>query len=241
MGIYGKDFAALYSEGWAWFGPWVWPFLSSTVARRSPNANSWLDLCCGGGSLLKLVCDAGFQAVGLDRSRHQLRHARRSAPGARLVQSDVRAYDLDREFDVITCMFDSLNYLTTKKDLERAFRCARRHLADGGVFVFDVNTFEGLQDNWCSTAAIRAPGRLTVVESSFEEKHARGRCLITGFVKKGRLWRRFEEEHIQRGYLAEEVDGLLERSGFAQRKYDGRTFGRPRKRSGRLFYVCWRG
>ncbi|MHC4592032.1 MAG: class I SAM-dependent DNA methyltransferase [Planctomycetota bacterium] len=241
MGIYGKDFAALYDEGWAWFGPWVWPFLSRTVAKRSPNASAWLDLCCGAGSLLKLVCDAGFQAVGLDGSRHQLRHARGNAPSARLVRSDVRAYDLGGEFDVITCMFDSLNYLTTKKDLERAFRCARRHLAEGGVFVFDVNTFEGLRENWRRTAAIRAPGRLTVVESSFEEKRARGRCLITGFVKEGRLWRRFEEDHIQRGYLPEEVDGLLDRSGFALRKYDGRAFGRPRKRSGRLFYICWRG
>ncbi|MHC4481058.1 MAG: class I SAM-dependent DNA methyltransferase [Planctomycetota bacterium] len=240
MSIYGKDFAATYNDEWAWFGPRIWPFLSKAVAKRTPNATAWLDLCCGTGSLLKLVCDAGFRAVGLDGSRHQLRHARRNAPAARLVHSDVRSYRLAEDFDVITCMFDSLNYLTAKRDLERAFRCARRHLAEGGVFIFDVNTFEGLQDNWCRTSAIRDPERLTVSETSFDQGRARGRCLITGFVKEGRLWRRFDEEHVQRGYRASEVDGVLGRAGFAFAEYDGSTLGRPKKRSGRLIYVCER-
>ena len=32
----------------------------------------------------------------------------------------------------------------------------------------------------------------------------------------------------------------LPRSGFRFRKHDGRTFGRPRKRSGGMIYVCRR-
>ena len=238
MSIYGRDFAAVYNDQWAWFGPKMWPFLQGAVSKVNPDARNWLDLCCGTGSLLELVCEAGFTAWGLDASAHQLKHAKRNAPSARLLRADVRSYRLPGKFDVITCMFDSLNYLTTKRDLERAFRCARRHLSDGGLFMFDVNTFAGLQDNWRRTIAIRESGRLTVCESSFDERRARGCCLITGFVKDGRLWRRFEEEHIQRGYRAEEIDALLERAGLAFRKYDGRTFARPRKRSGRLLYVC---
>jgi len=238
MGIYGRDFAAVYNDRWAWFGPKMWPFLSLTVARRNPEARSWLDLCCGTGSLLELVIEAGFLAVGLDASPHQLRHARRNAPRARLVKADVRAFRLQERFDVITCMFDSLNYLTRKRDLERALRCARRHMAERGLFIFDVNTFGGLQDNWCRTSTMRETKLLTIIESSFDEKRAIGRCLITGFIKEGRRYRRFEEEHIQRGYRAEEIDTLLERVGFAFRKHDGSTFSRPRKRSGRLIYVC---
>jgi hypothetical protein len=32
---------------------------------------------------------------------------------------------------------------------------SRRHLADGGLFVFDVNTFEGLRDGWRGAAVKR--------------------------------------------------------------------------------------
>jgi len=240
MAVYGKAFAEVYNKHWAFFGPRMWPFLSGMVARRVPGARSWLDLCCGAGSLLKLVCEAGFDAVGLDLSPHQLRYARLNAPRARLVQADVRDLELEQEFDVITCMFDSLNYLLTRRDLERAFRRVRRHMAPAGVFIFDVNTFEGLQDAWCRTSTIRDARCTIIIASSFDQRRARGRCLITGFVREGRLYGKFEEEHIQRGYRASEVDGLLEKAGFALRKYDGRTFCRPRKRSGRLLYVCRR-
>ena len=84
----------------------------------------------------------------------------------------------------------------------------------------------------------RERGRVIVVETSFDEKGARGRALITGFIRQGRLYRKFEEEHVQRGYRAQEVADLLGRAGLTFRAYDGRTFGRPKKRSERLVYCC---
>ncbi len=139
-----------------------------------------------------------------------------------------------------TCLFDSLNYLTRKRDLERAFRNVRRHLCDHGLFVFDVNTFEGLQDIWHATSVRRGARSLVITETSFDEKRARGRALITGFVKDGRHYRKFEEEHIERGCRAREIDDLLARAGFRFRKHDARSLSRPKKRSDRLLYVCSR-
>ena len=240
MGIYGKDYAAVYNDRWGFFGLKMWPFLSKVVRRHQPRAETWLDLCCGTGSLLELVCENDFSATGVDASRHQLKHARQNAPCAKLVRADVREFSLPGKFDVITCMFDSLNYLTTKQDLTRAFRRARHHLQDDGLFIFDVNTFESLRSRWCSVSTIREPDRMVIVDTAFDEKRALGRCLITGFAKEGHLWRRFEEEHVERGYIPQEIDDLLERVGFSFGKYDGDTLSRPRKRSGRLIYVCRR-
>ena len=70
MAFYGKDFAEAYNEKWAFWGPKMLPFLSKVVAEHNPDARSWLDLCCGTGSLLELVCEHGFTAVGLDISAH---------------------------------------------------------------------------------------------------------------------------------------------------------------------------
>jgi predicted TPR repeat methyltransferase len=238
MSVYGKDFAAVYNSIWFNFSARLWPFLSEVVRRRAPGARTWLDLCCGTGHLLAILSEEGYSLTGLDASPCMLKHAKENVPSARLVRGDVRSFDLGQRFDVITCLFDSLNYLTQKRDLERAFRCARRHLAPNGLFAFDLNTYAGLQENWRRVSTVKEANRITVAETSFDERCAQGRCLMTGFVKHGRLWRRFEEEHIQRGYRPAEVDGLLQKAGLAFRKYDGRTLSRPRKRSGRLVYVC---
>ncbi len=240
MHIYGNDFAAVYNDKWQDFSARMWPFLWETIQKHKPDAKTWLDLCCGTGRLLKLVCENGFSAVGLDLSPHQLKYAKVNAPAATLVQADVRDFSLAQEFDMVTCIFDSLNYLTTKKDLGRALRRARRHLSEDGSFVFDMNTFAGLQDTWCHISTIREPHRVIINETSFDEKRGLGRCLITGFVKQGRAYRKFEEEHIERGYKAEEIEDALARCEFGFKKYDGYSLSRPRKRSARLLYVCHR-
>jgi SAM-dependent methyltransferase len=238
MSIYGRDFAAAYNDRWAFWGPKMWPFLSGEVQRLVPEARSWLDLCCGTGSLLTLVCEAGFEAAGVDFSPHQLRHARENAPEAELVEADVREVDLGRTFDVVTCLFDSLNYLTTKRGLERAFRRARRHLADGGLFIFDMNTVAGIRDHWHHALVFRDPGRVLINETSFDERRHCGICRITGFVQQDRLWRRFEEEHVERGYEPEEIEALLGRVRLTFTKYDGHSLATPTAESGRLLYVC---
>ena len=240
MGIYGRDFAAAYNERWGFWGPRLWPFLSKLVARRVPEARTWLDLCCGTGSLLGPVCEAGYEAVGVDLSRHQLKYARRNAPAATLVRADVRELDLGRRFDVITCLFDSLNYLTEPADLLRAFRRARRHLARGGLWVFDVNTLEGIRAHWRQAFIFRDPGRLVINDTSFDEQAGLGHCRITGFVRQGRLYRKFEEHHVERGYTPDETDGLVARAGFAFDKLDAFSLRKPAARSARLLYICWR-
>jgi SAM-dependent methyltransferase len=212
--------------------------MPSAPALPLAASRTWLDVCCGAGSLLKFVCESGFSAVGLDISRDQLRYARKNAPSAAVVRADVRTFSLRRKFDVITCMFDSLNYLTEKKDLKRAFRAVRRHLNADGLFIFDVNTFDGLQDQWCRASVVRGTKCVAIIETSFDAKKALGRCLITGFIKEGRRYRRFEEAHIERGYRPREIEDLLARVGFAFKKYDGNSLSRAKKRAARLLYLC---
>lgn len=240
MTIYGKEFAAVYNDKWAFWGPKMWAFLSPVVRKEFPEAKTWLDLCCGTGSLLRLVGDSGFAATGVDLSIHQVRHARRNVPGAKVLVQDIRHLSLPHTFDVVSCMFDSLNYLTTKRDLLTAFRKVKRHLAEDGIFAFDMNTFEGLQDQWCRTSASHDRDLTLIVETSFDAKRALGRCLITGFIREGTRYRKFQEEHLERGYHAQEIEDLLSRAGFIFKKHDASSLGRARKRSGRLLYICRR-
>ena len=75
-------------------------------------------------------------------------------------------------------------------------------------------------------------------EPTFDRKSCIGHALFTGFIKEGGLYRRFEEDHVQRGYPVETLDRLLAQAGFAFRSVDGHRLSRPRKASPRLLYIC---
>jgi len=236
--IYGNDFAFVYNDKWAYWGEKMWPFLRKAVKKEVPHASTWLDLCCGSGSLLKFICQEGFSATGIDLSEHQISYAKQNVQNAHLLQGDIRELSLPQPFDVITCMFDSLNYLTLKRDLARVFYSVGLHLKQKGLFVFDMNTYEGLQDLWCVTTTTHDKSSTIIIETSFNKKRALGRCLVTGFLEDGKLYRRFQEEHIERGYKAHEIEQLLKKAGFTFKKYDGSTFSNPKKRSAKLLYLC---
>ncbi len=81
-----------------------------------------------------------YDVVGLDASQRMLDIATRRVPQARLICEDMTNFDLDETFDVVLCVFDSINHLVSFADWERVFDRAVAHLAERGVFVFDVNT-----------------------------------------------------------------------------------------------------
>jgi SAM-dependent methyltransferase len=240
-GIYGKGFAGVYDQYWREFTDRAWPALIQLIGRPLSSQLQWLDLACGCGTLLRRVTARGVSGWGLDQSRHQLRYARHNAPQAHLLCGDLRTFNIGRAFDVITCLYDSLNYLTRAADLERVFRTVRQHLKPDGCLIFDMNTATGLEKRWHGTDVIRRPGCLLIVEKSYASARRRGCFHITGFRQRGRLYRRFEENHVERGYTPTEINAALARSGLRAHRFEGYKLKRATVNSPRLVYVCTRG
>ena len=61
-------------------------------------------------------------------------------PGVRLVEADMTEFDLAERFDVVLCVYDSINHLLEFARWQEVFARAHEHLNDGGIFVFDINT-----------------------------------------------------------------------------------------------------
>lgn len=178
----------------------------------------------------------GFETVGVDRSPHQLAHAARKAPGAELLEADILELELGRTFDIVTSMFDSLNYLLLQRDLDRTFRIAARHLRQGGVFAFDMKTVEGFRSE--RSRIVKDTRQVTFFDSNFDARTDRHTLSIVGFVAEGSGYRRFDEQHTQRGYDADLVVerlGLAGLSGVATDFETGRPAGPATRRA---FYVC---
>lgn len=199
---------------------------------------AWLDLCCGCGALLSFAQARGYRAMGVDAAAEPLRQAKAIAPNAKLIRDDASAVRLDQRFDIVTCVGGSTNYLLRQNDLLKLFRNARRHLAEGGLFCFDVNTPLGYAVNVDHPISLIGEDHAGFFRVEYNARTQRARWRATGFVQRGRAYRRFDECHDLRGYEAETIDRLCDRAGLHFERLDADSLGAPDGDTTRLVYFC---
>jgi SAM-dependent methyltransferase len=117
----------------------------ANIATFRPQSTSILELGCGTGAILAGL-GSGFELTGLDLSPGMLAYARRRCPSAQLHESDMTSFSLDEQFDVVLCIYDTLNHVTTYEGWQAVFERVKEHLVPGGLFIFDLNTLGRLRD-----------------------------------------------------------------------------------------------
>lgn len=185
-----------------------------------------LDLCCGSGSAIEYFCDQGIAMSGLDRSGAMLASARKKLKGhgVKLYRQALPKFDIRvgrnsqrRRFDLITCFFDSLNYLQTERELMTAFRAVHRHLRPGGWFVFDMNTpymLNNIADEGGGPTSTVSDDVACVFRDKPGARPDVVDFLLTVFVRKGRHWQRYDETHRERAYATSKLRRWLREVGF---------------------------
>lgn len=110
--------------------------LRGLIAERHSSARTLLDVACGTGKYLEYLA-SHFLAEGLDILPTLLEKARLRCPGIPLHQGDMVAFDLGRQFDVVTCLFCSIGYVLTLENAERAIARMASHLLPGGLLIVE--------------------------------------------------------------------------------------------------------
>ena len=110
--------------------------LSGLAAERGIDQGAWLDVACGTGKHLSHV-PARFQTEGveLDPDMHAI--AAKRLPDSRIHLGDMRSFRLERQFEVITCLFSSIGYMTEPEDLDAAVANMALHLRTVGVLFIE--------------------------------------------------------------------------------------------------------
>lgn len=119
------------------------------------GGRSWLDVACGTGRHLQFL-RRHYDVVGIDLSAPMLRLARRRLPTTKLLLGDMRSFELEESFDVVSCLFSAVGHLRSEAELRAAFRNFAKHLKPGGVC---------LVEPWIDPANFR-PGFVHLVEHS---------------------------------------------------------------------------
>lgn len=180
-----------------------------------------LDIACGEGSFAVAMAKLDYRVTGVDQSECMIDLARQRAREAevkvKFSVADMRSLAFQNEFDLVTCFFDSMNYLLTVRDLQDSIQCAFNALQPGGLYIFDMNTVYGLAVDWMREKTYiqnETDDFVEIHRPSFDFENLIASLQITIFKQSGDLWERIEETHLERGYPIADLRFLLLETGF---------------------------
>jgi SAM-dependent methyltransferase len=137
----------------------------------------------------------------------------------KFLQQDMRSLSLRGRFDLVTCWFDSLNYLLEINDLAQAFAAVSRVLDRNGIFIFDVNTIRALAVEWVREPCYVHLDSRDLFLASIPQYDPATRIAslhITGFARENERWVRVDEVHQERGYTLQEIRQCLKKVGLRE-------------------------
>jgi SAM-dependent methyltransferase len=221
-------------------------YTSQIMRRFHFRPRSILDLCCGTGTAAILFAENGYEVVGVDASPEMLRLARKKARhkklkirfiNQRLPKLDIeeKASENTKQFDLVVSYYDSLNYLLDKADLQKTFAGVNRHLVPGGMFIFDMNTWYALKNAWTRTYAGQNEDIAWVWKAEADNISKTATLCTVFLIRRGKIWRRYDEEHTEKAYANDVIKRLLKGTGFEIAGfYRCPKFIKPDRKTGRI-------
>jgi ubiquinone/menaquinone biosynthesis C-methylase UbiE len=246
MSIY-EEFAYFYAKGpYLQYSERMVELFPAVLERFDAQPQAILDMACGEGTFAVAMAKRGFQVTGVDQSPQMLQFARERAERENVkvefLLQDMRSLPFEDRFDLVTCWFDSLNYLLELEDLKKTFAGACRALKKAGLFIFDMNTIYGLAVNWQRLSCYvqqDTPWLFEIHRSSYDFEKNVATLRITGFMKEGDRWTRMDEEHKERGYTLEDIRQCLKAADLQELACWGNLMemSEPKPDSGRVWFV----
>lgn len=207
--------------------------------------NLVLDLGCGTGSLTELLCQKGYDMIGVDLSQEMLGIAieKREKSGSNILYlcQDMRELDLYSTVGTVISACDSINYLLEEEEIIETFKLVNNYLYPGGIFIFDFNTlFKYKQIIGDTTIAENREQCSFIWENYYHEKEHINEYDLTVFVREeDEMFRRFSETHYQRGYTLREMKRFIKVAGMEfMLALDADTHQKPTRTSERIYIIA---
>ncbi|BAB05770.1 class I SAM-dependent methyltransferase [Halalkalibacterium halodurans] len=196
---YGEIFASLYNQKWSSFALQAAPRILQYFTQHDIHEKNKkvLDLCCGTGHLAYFFLKKEYDVTGIDLSPGMLHYAKKNnsrfvkSGQANFIEGDVTNFTLDEQFGLVVSTFDALNHLPDIKALRECFKCVYHVTSKDGIFIFDLNTKQGLK-GWTNIVVEDNEDSMIVSRSFYDEHTARAITNMTGFTKQeDGLYKRF--------------------------------------------------
>lgn len=111
------------------------------IKEYNPEAKTILELACWTWTVAKEFISLWYEVTWLDINENMLKKAEKNIWKENLVLSDMTNFDLDKEYDVVLCNYNSICHLLTWEEWEKFFKMAYKHLKKWWILIFDIITF----------------------------------------------------------------------------------------------------
>lgn len=213
-------------------------WLKQLIQEHRPTAESVLELACGTGSILE-VLTKDYRVAGLDNSEGMLQIARKKLPDTEFFQADMANFSIGQKFDVVLCIYDSINHLIRFSEWQSMFQRVTEHLKPGGLYIFDMNTVEFLNklntsepsvshfsDNTMTIGGEPGQEAITVLKVTVSEKRPDGSTQI------------YKTDLPETSFSIPEVQTALEGSFKVLRKLGEQKITNWTKDDNKVVFVC---
>lgn len=223
-------------------------FLERIINRHYNNAPELiLDLGCGTGRMTIELARRGYDMIGVDIAPEMLDIARENASargvGERTLWlcQDMRSFELYGTVDIVISCLDSINHLTSPKDLLTCLRLVHNYLVPDGLFIFDINgkaKFEAVYAD--NSYVMETDDAMCVWQNYYNQRTRLCDFYITLFKEQeGGRYERYDDFQRERMYTLRSVKGHLQCAGFefigAYSDYD---FKRATDECNRIYIVA---
>jgi len=200
-----------------------------------------LDLFCGTGTLTHIMARRGYEMIAVDASEDMLIKAREKSSEAAIpplfLCQEASELDLYGTVDAAYCSLDGINYIPPE-ELPELFRRLKCFVRPSGLFIFDIRSPQWLESMDGQVYVDEQDDVLCLWRSELDNEE---KCIYYDmdiFSRKGALWERSEEEHIEYIYDFEYLKSSLEAEDFCNIRIikDG-----PQCELGRINIVAERG
>ena len=205
-----KRLSQVYDSGWGDFSEQYAPWLHILLSERGLTQARVLDLACGTGTMAVELAKRGHDAHGIDISPNMIGRAKAKVTTLFSVSFDVQdmiRFKVDGKYDLVTCTYDSINYICNLTDLRKMLVRVASALSEAGLFIFDSNT-ERLYQSHADEAIMRElNGQQFIEECRYDS--ACNEATTTFSFSDGTY-----EIHKQRPYDYDELEPLLRSAGL---------------------------
>lgn len=215
-------------------------FYEEEFRRQGGEFHLLLDLCCGTGTLTCELARRGYEMIAADSSPDMLMEAQAKAselsvPPLFLCQ-EAAGLDLYGTVDAAVCSLDGMNYIPPEQ-LPEVFHRLHLFVRPDGLLIFDIRTPDFLRSLDGDVFVDEKEDLLCLWRADFDEELS---AIIYGmdiFSRRGRLWERDSEEHVEYAHDPRQRRGLLEQAGFHNVALRSDC---PQGEQGRLFITALR-
>jgi ubiquinone/menaquinone biosynthesis C-methylase UbiE len=240
--IYDRVMSDVDYETWA-------DYIDEIILEHRPEAENLLELACGTGtialSLEELDC---YNITATDASEDMIRIAQKKASKVNsqieFITMNFLNLQLEKKFDVVYMVFDSINYLHNEEDILKLHKEIKKFLNPEGIFVYDFTTPRNSRKaiKFLNNEVKYVKNKFRYQrESSFDpvsKIHTNIFQIEQKNGEEGLTVEKYEEKHQQKIYSQSEIEALIKKTDFTiLQAYDGFELKPAHQRSLRITMV----